>query len=764
MDNATENGRAVAANLESVLKEYKTRYENKHVTEYILLTDGAGCYSGTFLFLDVILAFVLIGMRCIGHLITEAGTGKTILDTHFAYLMKVLLGFVVRGDGSSHDLRNAGDIAWAIMSGRGIANTICVEYIFDRSTFNAPTKKYKECVNISKFHLRYPTYDAEGDLSSISLQPMRGRGPILTISRKQCDDYWVQYRKFHKEPSTTLLSGLGSFVGSLNAVTVQTRGFVSTRRPYIATVPAAHDDDEEDDEDERRSVGAVDRRGTAAMEMEEDAAAGEGSGIERVAAPHLLQLPATVPWAATDGPKSHASVTPETNKSDLKIGALDKGRVALDREKKSAAKANVLQTQKDDLSRKQSEFKMDTYGPDGDTGVGQWHVYPCTLGCNRWFTKQAHADKHSCYYGMSTANVRRAGRESKSTPPSPSRHDLMAQLCLGCFDAPPPSPLDNEDVDGDNNAPSATAISEADKYLMPTPFLGYTLLNGKTKLILSADAVIVAVEEGVDDDNNNDNDSDHSDDDEEDAGAVSQQQLKVVSQQLKVLHRTPRLAALHRRRLKPVKKNRSQLEFVFALFLMGEEDKRCKFLPLQANSLMKIVGTQRGEEYLLPLLTTGGGAVPEVLRSTRSGFKRFPLVDVLAVSKIKALFSKKLKAFRAQLDRAREKEALNRSVFTLLQIQFIALVKMNQISGDSAVALMCLLGSGVAFKAEAIRLCAVDNKVFKLKSGSGDTKINLPPDFYHMGPASSSDLYDKDAIERKVKMTYKDIVSRLAKI
>ena len=474
---------------------------------------------------------------------------------------------------------------------------------------------------------------------------------------------------------------------------------------------------------------------------------------------HLLQLPAVAPRTKADGPKSHVRVTPDTNKSDMKLSKTDKMRVALDKEKKRFERASVLQKQKDDVTQEQREYAKETYGPKGDTGVGQWHVYGCVHGCNRWFTKPAHADQHTCYFGMSTANIRRAGRgESKSTPPSPSRHDLMVQLCLGCFDTPPPAPLDG-DEDDDDNAPSATAASEAEKYLMPTPFFGYTLLDGKTKLLFSTGAVADSVE-GADDHNNNDDDPDNSDDDEEDAASPL---ASAVSQQLKVLHRTARLAALHRRRLKPVKKKRSQLEFVFALFLMGEEDRRCKFLPLQANTLMKIVGTERGEAYLLPLLTTGGGAVPEALTPTRSGFKRFALVDVLGVSKIKALFGMKLKDFKAQLDRAREKEALKRTVFTQLQIQFIALVKMNQIPGESAAALMRLLGDGARFKAEAIRLCALDNRVFKLKNGIKDTKIALPNTFYHNKPAFSSELYNGDAIERKIKMTYKDIVSRLAK-
>ena len=215
MDGVAETGRAVAATLEMNMKEWKARPENSLATSYILLTDGAGCYSGTFLFMFLAFAYCVTGMRCIAHYVSEAGTGKTLLDTHFAYIMKFLLAYVAQGDGSSHDIRGAADVVKAIMSGKGIANTVAREYILDKSTFNAA--KYKEKLNLSKYHAREVNYDNAGNVVSITCRLMRGRGPSQIFQVSELDAWFATYRDENEERDETKIAGMGAFIGSLGA-------------------------------------------------------------------------------------------------------------------------------------------------------------------------------------------------------------------------------------------------------------------------------------------------------------------------------------------------------------------------------------------------------------------------------------------------------------------------------------------------------------------------------------------------------------------
>ena len=96
-DNATENGPHCIACISAVLTLYKSMYP--HIIRGNLISDGAGCFSGS----DV-LHFLggcgrVTGIRIEWHIVFEAGTGKTALDSHFCYIKIKLLQYVQDGRG-----------------------------------------------------------------------------------------------------------------------------------------------------------------------------------------------------------------------------------------------------------------------------------------------------------------------------------------------------------------------------------------------------------------------------------------------------------------------------------------------------------------------------------------------------------------------------------------------------------------------------------------------------------------------------------------
>lgn len=83
-DDAKEDGESLLNTTKSVLIDYKSRPENSHVTEGIEVSDGAGCFSGSDFFVALACMGLWTGIFIIMHCISEAGQGKTRVDTHFA--------------------------------------------------------------------------------------------------------------------------------------------------------------------------------------------------------------------------------------------------------------------------------------------------------------------------------------------------------------------------------------------------------------------------------------------------------------------------------------------------------------------------------------------------------------------------------------------------------------------------------------------------------------------------------------------------------
>jgi hypothetical protein len=123
MDGVKEDGYTVASILEAVLKGYKG--DNPHITKATLVTDGAGCFSGVFLFLFLSDLGLLTGISITAHLISEAGCGKSPLDTHYAYCNATTIQHVKEGRGKG-DIDDAESCVRALTHRGGIANSIAM--------------------------------------------------------------------------------------------------------------------------------------------------------------------------------------------------------------------------------------------------------------------------------------------------------------------------------------------------------------------------------------------------------------------------------------------------------------------------------------------------------------------------------------------------------------------------------------------------------------------------------------------------------------
>jgi hypothetical protein len=82
VDGGKEDGYAAGSMLEASLKWYKVK--NPDIYSGTVVTDGAGCFSGLFYFLFLGGLGELTGINITNHLISEAGCGKSPLDTHFS--------------------------------------------------------------------------------------------------------------------------------------------------------------------------------------------------------------------------------------------------------------------------------------------------------------------------------------------------------------------------------------------------------------------------------------------------------------------------------------------------------------------------------------------------------------------------------------------------------------------------------------------------------------------------------------------------------
>jgi hypothetical protein len=82
-DTGKENGFFCASTLEAILKLYKI--QNPHITELILLSDGAGCFQGNHLLLYLPYIHSLTGDLITAHTHTNSYTNFICTNRHTHY-------------------------------------------------------------------------------------------------------------------------------------------------------------------------------------------------------------------------------------------------------------------------------------------------------------------------------------------------------------------------------------------------------------------------------------------------------------------------------------------------------------------------------------------------------------------------------------------------------------------------------------------------------------------------------------------------------
>ena len=185
VDNAAEDGHAVSSILEYNIKDYKNR--NPHIDNAILMTDGAGCYSGTFLLCFLSVVYKMTGVKILRHFVSEAGQGKTMLDTHFSYAGRHVITSVQSGKGA-RDIMSASDCVTALRERGGIANSTshCLKF----GTNNTAWKKMGKIKDLYKYSHREYIYGQDGSFESVQLYCTYFRGNPITIVAKLLLKKW----------------------------------------------------------------------------------------------------------------------------------------------------------------------------------------------------------------------------------------------------------------------------------------------------------------------------------------------------------------------------------------------------------------------------------------------------------------------------------------------------------------------------------------------------------------------------------------------
>ena len=85
-DDKEEDGFAVWSSFVETCKIIKGEFP--HICSCYVLSDGAGCYSGAYLAINLAVVGSITGIFVLAHYIAESGRGKSCLDANFGVLMK----------------------------------------------------------------------------------------------------------------------------------------------------------------------------------------------------------------------------------------------------------------------------------------------------------------------------------------------------------------------------------------------------------------------------------------------------------------------------------------------------------------------------------------------------------------------------------------------------------------------------------------------------------------------------------------------------
>jgi hypothetical protein len=187
VEGATEDGHAVSSILERNIGEYKIR--NPAVEEAILMTDGAGCYSGVYLFAFLPLVHTMTGIKIIRHYISEAGQGKTLLDTHFSYSIRHVHTSVCSGKGDNN-ITSGDDCVRALQQRGGVAHSLAEALTFGSNNKNYEVLKFE---NLTSFSHREYSYNDAGQCT-VSLYHINNRGIPTIVEPVRLQRLWKNGR------------------------------------------------------------------------------------------------------------------------------------------------------------------------------------------------------------------------------------------------------------------------------------------------------------------------------------------------------------------------------------------------------------------------------------------------------------------------------------------------------------------------------------------------------------------------------------------
>ena len=202
-DDKKEDSFVVISDLAEALKKTKAIFPN--AKNAVLMTDGAGCYSGVFLAINLVCLVEWTGIRITDHFISESGQGKSILDGMFG----VLTQFIRRltRTGSKYDILKAEHLQQALCSEGCPPGNIAEETIFDRAKESHVSKN--NFTGLKKFKHRKYLYSERGNCVGIKCFEhsfCNNEGVFKSIDALR---NMMFSGKFQAMPNTILLSNTG---------------------------------------------------------------------------------------------------------------------------------------------------------------------------------------------------------------------------------------------------------------------------------------------------------------------------------------------------------------------------------------------------------------------------------------------------------------------------------------------------------------------------------------------------------------------------
>lgn len=198
-DDKKEDAFAVLSNIAEALRQIKCAFPE--LSEGVLMTDGAGAYSGAFLAIHLSQLGVWTGIPITAHYISESGQGKSVLDAIFGVLTNFLER--VTRTGRKFDILKAADLKAALMAFDGIKGNHFQETIYDRAS-EAKLKK-GAFPGLKKMHAHMYNYDQNNNFRSLTVhEQCFSNNTGITYSADKLKKMIVG-GEFQKQPNTVFV-------------------------------------------------------------------------------------------------------------------------------------------------------------------------------------------------------------------------------------------------------------------------------------------------------------------------------------------------------------------------------------------------------------------------------------------------------------------------------------------------------------------------------------------------------------------------------